>query len=63
MPAVDLRPAPFLAVLCLLLAAMCVCIALAFRAANAEALCWRAYVEDGVHPPEGDCRRTGPWRI
>jgi hypothetical protein len=58
---VERRIPVILAALCVLLALMCITIGLAFRAANAEALCWRAYVENGEHPPQGDCRRRSPW--
>lgn len=43
--------------LCVLLAAMCVWLAMAGQRAREEALCWRAFVEDDERPPEGDCRR------
>lgn len=43
--------------LAVLLAAMCLLLALAFKQANDERLCWRVVFEDGDWPAEGTCRR------
>ena len=40
-----------------LLALMCFFLALAFKQANDERLCWRVVFEDGDWPAEGSCRR------
>ena len=39
------------------LALLSLSLGLAYRRAHQEALCWRAFVDDGERPPEGDCER------
>jgi hypothetical protein len=40
-----------------ILAAAAGALAVALKRAQDENLCWRAFVERGEVPPEGDCRR------
>jgi hypothetical protein len=54
---IPLTPVPTLTTLTVLLATICLVLALAWRREHEEAACWRAVAEDDRPPPEGDCHR------
>lgn len=54
----DRTIARILAVLCVLLAALLLVAAVLTARARHQTACWRAYAEDQIPPPEGDCARV-----
>lgn len=47
-----------LAAVCVVLAALLLVAALMTARARHQTACWRAYAQDQVSPPEGDCSRV-----
>jgi hypothetical protein len=47
----------WLAAVTVALAVPCLVLAVQWKGAHDEALCWRAFHDAGEVPPEGDCRR------